>query len=95
MPYDVVSSLPAYKEGKEKKDYCREVILLTIKKLGVANDRQISEHLSWAINRVTPRRGELVENGLVVQDKKEVDPVTNRTVSYWRVKTSNWQPKLF
>jgi hypothetical protein len=95
MPYDAVSSLPAYKEGKERKDYCRQVIFLTIKKLGTVNDRQIAEYLQWPINRVTPRRGELVDNELIVMDKKDIDPVTGRTVSYWAEKPVNWQPKMF
>lgn len=28
-------------------------------------DKQIAEHLTWPINEITPRRGELVKMGLV------------------------------
>ena len=81
MAYDYESSLPAYKEGK--KDFARQMVYIAICKLAPCNDRQIAEHLRWPINRVTPRRGELVEDGKVIQERKAPDPATNRTVSWW------------
>ena len=83
MAYDHQTSLPAYKENPDGKDYCRQVVLLTVRKLGMCNDRQISEHLGWPINRITPRRGELVEAGLIIRVKRDLDPVTKRTVNWW------------
>ena len=83
MSYDYQSSLPAYKELG--KDRCREIVLKAISSIGVCNDRQLSEHLNWPINRITPRRGELVQLGFIMQDKKQVDPQTKRTVSYWKL----------
>ncbi len=81
MSYDYQSSLPAYKElGKDK---CRQIVLQAISSIGICNDRQISEYLNWPINRITPRRGELVQLGSIMQDRKQVDPQTGRTVSYW------------
>lgn len=95
MPYDNISSRPAYQENPKDKAYCRNLVFLTVRKLGSCNDRELSEFLNWPINRVTPRRGELVETGKIVLDKKAVDPVTNRTVSYWIERPENWQPVLF
>lgn len=81
MSYDYQSSLPAYKELG--KDRCRQLVFQAISNIGACNDRQIADHLNWPINRVTPRRGELVQTGHVVQFRKQCDPETGRTVSYW------------
>jgi hypothetical protein len=87
MIYDFISSLPAYKElGKDK---CRQLVYLAIQEIGSCNDKQVAKHLNWPINRVTPRRGELVESGLVLQEKKQQDPESGRTVSYWIVNHKN------
>jgi hypothetical protein len=45
----------------------------------------ISESLGWPINRVTPRRGELVSAGLIVEADRRRD-VTGRLSIFWRVK---------
>jgi predicted transcriptional regulator len=91
--YDYVSSLPAYHE--KGKEHCRAIVFTAIKKIGPCNDRQIAAYLNWPINRVTPRRGELVDMGFIMQEKKEKDEVTNRTVSYWIEKKICVQQKLF
>lgn len=84
--YDYISSLPAYQNTPtETRELCRQKVLTAINKLGSCNDREISEFLGWAINRVTNRRGELITQGLIELHKKAVDPMTNRTVSYWKV----------
>lgn len=97
MPYDFTSSKPAYEENKQGKDYCRQMVLIAIRKLRMCNDRQLSEHLGWPINRITPRRGELVETGHVIEAQKSRDPRTGRTVSYWKEKPMEkyLQPSLF
>jgi len=91
--YDYISSLPAYKE--QGKDYCRQQVFTAIRKLQPCNDRMISDYLKWAINRVTCRRGELVECGLIEMKCKAKDPETNRTVSYWQEKQVFSQQSLF
>jgi hypothetical protein len=94
MSYDFQTSHPAYKEGN--KDKCRSIVFTTIKNLGTCNDRQIAEHLGWPINSVTGRRNELVGNNLVECAHKSPDPLTKRTVNYWRVKsTTLTQKELF
>ena len=52
--------------------------------LGEASDQQIAAHLNWTINRVTPRRGELVEMNLVARSRVGFNE-TGRKVSYWRL----------
>jgi hypothetical protein len=51
--------------------------------LGVATDQQLAMRLGWPINCVTPRRGELVELGVVVRADLRKGP-TGRLVSVWR-----------
>lgn len=84
MSYDFQTSYPAYKEGG--KDYCRQQVFLTIQKLGKCTDRMIADKLGWEINRITPRRLELVDAGKVECYYKAKDLATNRTVNYWRIK---------
>jgi hypothetical protein len=95
MGYDYDTSLPAYNENPNGKDYCRQMVLITIRKLGVCNDRQIAEQLQWPINRITPRRGELVESGQVMSSGKRLDPQTGRHVNYWQVSVRFAQMTLF
>jgi DNA-binding MarR family transcriptional regulator len=42
-------------------------VLSAIEEIGPCTDMEIAAHLGWEINRVTGRRGELVEKGLVVK----------------------------
>ncbi len=95
MPYDYVSSLPAFHENKQGKDFCRSQVFTAIRKLQPCTDKQIADFLKWPINRCTPRRGELVTNGLITLAKKDTDPESKRTVSFWRVKEVNHQQVLF
>jgi hypothetical protein len=94
MPYDHDTSGSAYKE-KTNRDFCRQQVFITIRKLQPCTDKQISEYINWPINRVTPRRGELVESGLVVQAMKGEDPNSGRLVNWWMIKPVNYQPTLF
>jgi hypothetical protein len=43
----------------------------------------IAERLDIPINRITPRRGELINEGKIILHKKCKDTLTNRTVNYW------------
>jgi len=58
-----------------------------------ATDPAIAAHLGWTINRVTPRRGELVEAGLVARARLETDARTGRKLSVWRLEPT--QQDLF
>jgi hypothetical protein len=86
MGYDYKTSLPAYNEAKQTSDYCRQKVFFTIKKLGACTDKMIADSLGWPINRVTPRRGELVTNGLIINAGKMLDEKSNRTVNFWKEK---------
>lgn len=59
-------------------------VLEAITELGECTDAEIADHLGWTINRVTPRRGELEEAGLVVRTAVKAGP-TGRKVSVWRL----------
>lgn len=49
-------------------------------------NREIADLLNWPINRVTPRVLELREQGHVEEAYKDLDPTTNRTVIFWKVR---------
>jgi hypothetical protein len=87
MSYDYQSSLPAFKELG--KDRCREIVFKAICTIGICNDRELADYLNWPINRITPRRGELVQLGFIMQEKKQADPETGRKVSYWTQSKNN------
>jgi predicted ArsR family transcriptional regulator len=54
-------------------------------KVGPMSDRAIAKRLNWSINRVTPRRGELVKEGLVRAAYKDMDAETKRKCIIWEV----------
>jgi transcription initiation factor IIE alpha subunit len=77
------TSLLAYVELKHLGD--KQVrIYDTIERLGSACNYDIAHELDWEVNRVTGRVMELREMKLVVVAYKEVHPVTNRKVIYWK-----------
>lgn len=76
----------AYNEAKQSINDNQQRVLEVIQKLGECNDKQIAGVLGWPINRVTPRRGELVEFGYVEKVGTQKDKVTNRMVNYWKAK---------
>jgi len=60
-------------------------VLDVIRQFGPIFDRAIGLKLGWPINRVVPRRSELVESGLVMGAGTTSDPLTRRSVMLWRV----------
>ena len=60
-------------------------VYLKLKELGKANDRELSDATELPINQVTPRRGELVKMGIVVEAGDKIDEKTNRRTYLWRV----------
>jgi hypothetical protein len=82
--YDYQTSLPAYQVAKENINDKQQIVFNAIKQLGICSDHQIADHLGWAINRVTPRRGELLTTGKVELAFKGKDFETGRTVSFWK-----------
>lgn len=84
--YDYTTSLPAYKEAQHNINDKQQQVLEAIKKMGICSDHQIADYLGWQINRVTPRRGELLKNGWIEFNYVGKDFETNRTVNFWSPK---------
>ncbi len=82
--YDFSTSLPAYQEAQININKKQQAVLDAIHALGVCCDHQIAEYLGWPINRVTPRRGELIDAGLIEMSFRGKDFETNRTVNFWK-----------
>ena len=95
MSYQYQTSLPAYHEAKEGLNDKQQKVYTAINEIGICNDRMITEYLGWPINTVTPRRGELLTLGKIRELKKDKDPLTNRTTSWWVVTKIIQQAKLF
>jgi len=87
MSYDFKTSRPAYEEAKTNIGDKQLKVFETIKKLGPCTDAQIADFLGWPINRVTPRRGELIDLKMIIADGKRRDQKTKRLVNFWRIKT--------
>jgi hypothetical protein len=51
-----------------------------------ATNAEIALHLSWPINRITPRMGELRKMGLVLDGGRRTCKVTGSTAHAWRAK---------
>ncbi len=76
------TSLWAYETvavGKRQGD-----VLRALRELTEATDQEIADFLAWTINRVTPRRGELVERELIVAARHKDGPFGHR-VTVWRL----------
>lgn len=97
MSYQYETSLPAYKSIlpslNDKQRQVLECIQMFSVQGKIVNDRMISEHMGWAINGITNRRGELVKKGYIYEYCKQKDPVTGNTSSFWKV--ANKQIQLF
>ena len=64
-----VTSMSAYNRIIDSLSERRKAVFNCILCFGPMTDKDISEHLGWPINRITGRRGELVDLGLVILDK--------------------------
>jgi len=69
----------------------QNLVYNAVKELGEATDRQILKHIRKTIpvmdiNSITPRRGELVKGGLVVQSGTMIDPDTGKMAKIWTLK---------
>lgn len=57
--------------------------------LGIATDREVSTFFYIPINKVTARRNELQELGLIIKAGVVFDDETKREVNTWRIKGEN------
>lgn len=51
-----------------------------------ACDRDIARALVWEIGQVNGRRNSLMQKGIVEEDHKARNPLTGKTVIYWKIK---------
>ena len=77
------TSLEAFKSLENLNDKQRKVFDV-IAEFQPCTDYEIAERLKQPINRITPRRGELITAGLIVEDKKVKGP-TGRPSWTWKV----------
>ncbi len=61
----------------------RQKAVYEVLEKGRMTDKQIAERLGWAINEITPRRGELVKMGLV--RKAGVTKQDGRSAILWEI----------
>ena len=64
----------------------QQACLGVIQFFGAACNLDIANELDWPINRVTPRVKELRDLDKVQEAYRALNPETNRTVTYWKVK---------
>ena len=89
MGYQYQTSKPAYEQAKLSIAESQSKVLEAIKHLcrvmpyRRCNDKDIQGHLGWDINRITPRRGELVEMGKV-KDVGKFKNNSGKLVTYWQ-----------
>jgi len=87
MSYDYRTSRPAFEEAKLNINDKQLAVYRVINQSLRINDREIAEKLQWPINRVTPRRGELVDAGHIESAGVFLDPASGRKVNYWKIKS--------
>lgn len=79
------TSLEAYKSIKNELQPKEKLVLGALIALkGKATNKEIAAYLGWPINCVTGRTNRLVENGVVKEGEKVIDPSTNRPAQQWR-----------
>jgi DNA-binding MarR family transcriptional regulator len=76
------TSLFAYEQAKDNLGEKQRQVLSAIRQIGKCTDKHIAAFLGWPINRVTPRRNELVESGHVIECGV-VKNEYNRPVTLW------------
>lgn len=80
-----------YKFTPEQLNERRRVVFYTVKANAPLTDKDIARILGWSINRVTPRRGELRDQGLIAEFGSRYDEKTSRHESLW---VTAWEPVL-
>jgi DNA-binding MarR family transcriptional regulator len=78
------TSLKAYQQLTHLSDK-QQTVLVYIHGHPDTTDKEIAQSLGWEINRVTPRRGELENLGLIVSSGYLVQ-ANKRRAHTWRIK---------
>jgi DNA-binding MarR family transcriptional regulator len=80
------TSLLAFRSlDKDKINKRQQAVLTALREIEPATNRMVSEHSHIPINVVTPRMGELVKKGLVVEAHVNFD-VNGRRAIFWQAK---------
>lgn len=79
------TSLLAYR-SLDRIGHKQKLCYKQIERAGVLCNQEIAFLLQWPINTITPRIKELRELGLVEEAYKDIYPLTNRTVTYWKIR---------
>jgi len=66
--------------------HAQKAVYEVIVRLGEATDKEIADCLTWPINRVTPRRGELYQMDRIRCMGERRDPTTGRRAMVWKPK---------
>lgn len=80
------TSLFAYSVATQNLGNKQKEVLDALRYFPDATNAEISAHLKWPINRVTPRMGELRKEGLVLEAGCRTCKVTGGTAYAWRAK---------
>lgn len=79
-----ITSLLAYAYVLENLGERQALVYSVIRRLKSVSNFRIAKELNLPINRICPRVKELRDLGVVMQDKKDMCPDTNRLVIYWK-----------
>ena len=79
------TSIEAYNEIINELGNRQSEVYNTLKKLGSANNRIISNEMQKPTNTITPRIKELRDKKLVGVDKVAIDSKTGRKTIFWRI----------
>lgn len=89
------TSLQAYEEAKQTLSAKQQAVYDYIAINGEVCDQDIAAGLGWPINRVTPRRGELLKLGEIQDQGARPCPSSGRRVHYWTINRHFIQKELF
>lgn len=79
------TSLEAFFQTQNTLNRREHQLFTALKEIQPACDRDLARKLDWEIGQVNGRRNALVEKERIVEAYKAKNPVTKRTVIYWKV----------
>ena len=77
------TSRASYQKIKHKMGDKQRELYEALKEIEPASDRDLAIKLDWSISHITPRRGELVKYGFIVESGRKFDVETGRRVMAW------------
>ncbi len=81
------TSLWAYAQATQNLGAKQKEVLDALRLFPDATNAEIARALSWPVNRVTPRTGELIKMGLVIKVMRRTCKATNGTA--WSLKAKH------